>query len=388
MKYNFDELINREKTACYKYDMRKKYFGTDKILPMWVADMDFRTPDFVVEAIKKRVDHEIYAYTYRTDSIYQSVIDWLARRHQWQVKKEWIGFTPGVVPALNMAVLAFTNPGDKIIIQTPVYFPFYSAVKDHDRQLITNPLVLNNGRYEMDFEHLKTQIDSKTRMLILCSPHNPTGNVWKREELLELANICIENNVLIISDEIHADIIFFGHKHIPTATLSEEIAEHVVTLMAPSKTFNFAGLSTSYIIASNPEHFKSLNGMNEKLHLGSGNIFGGVALEAAYNNGDKWLEQLITYLEQNIELAEEFINNELPDIELIKPEATFLLWIDFRNLSLNGKELTQKIIRDAELGLSDGRLFGTDGDGFQRMNIGCPRSIVNKALEQIKNTFV
>jgi cysteine-S-conjugate beta-lyase len=387
MTYNFDEIINRENTACYKYDLREKYFGKKEILPMWVADMDFRTPDFVVEAIKKRVDHEIYAYTYRTDSLYQSVINWLDRRHQWLVKQEWIGFTPGVVPALNMAVLAFTNPGDKIIIQTPVYFPFYSAVKDHDRQLVTNPLVLNNGRYEMDFDHLKSQIDNTTRMLILCSPHNPTGNVWKQDELLELAKICLENNVLIISDEIHADIVFSGHKHVPTAKLSDEIAEHVVTLMAPSKTFNFAGLSTSYIITSNPEHFNRLNGMNEKLHLGSGNIFGGVALEAAYTHGDEWLEQLISYLEKNIEFAGEFINNDLTDIGLIKPEATFLLWIDFRNLLMNGKELTRKIIKDAELGLSDGRLFGTDGEGFQRMNIGCPKSLVKKALDQIKNTF-
>ena len=388
MNYNFDEIIHRENTACYKYDLREKYFGTKEILPMWVADMDFRTPDFIVDAIKKRVEHEVYAYTYRTDSIYQSVINWLYKRHQWQVKKEWIGFSPGVVPALNMAVLAFTAPGDKIIVQSPVYFPFYSAVKDHDRQLVVNPLVLNNGRYSMDYEHLKLQIDNQTRMLILCSPHNPTGNVWRKEELEALVTICIENNILIISDEIHADIIFSGHKHIPTAKLSAEIAEHVITLMAPSKTFNFAGLATSYIVASNPKHFERLNGMNEKLHLGSGNIFGGVALEAAYNHGDEWLGQLIAYLEKNITFSEEFINNELPGIELIKPEATFLLWIDFRKLNLKGKTLTQKMIEKAGLGLSDGRLFGTDGEGFQRMNIGCPASLVKQALVQIKNAFV
>lgn len=388
MNYNFDEIIHRENTACYKYDLREKYFGTKEILPMWVADMDFRTPDFIVDAIKKRVEHEVYAYTYRTDSIYQSVINWLYKRHQWQVKKEWIGFSPGVVPALNMAVLAFTAPGDKIIVQSPVYFPFYSAVKDHDRQLVVNPLVLNNGRYSMDYEHLKLQIDNQTRMLILCSPHNPTGNVWRKEELEALVTICIENNILIISDEIHADIIFSGHKHVPTAKLSAEIAEHVITLMAPSKTFNFAGLATSYIVASNPKHFERLNGMNEKLHLGSGNIFGGVALEAAYNHGDEWLRQLIAYLEKNITFSEEFINNELPGIELIKPEATFLLWIDFRKLNLKGKTLTQKMIEKAGLGLSDGRLFGTDGEGFQRMNIGCPASLVKQALVQIKNAFV
>lgn len=388
MNYNFDEIIHRENSACYKYDLREKYFGSREILPMWVADMDFRTPDFIVEAIKKRVEHEVYGYTYRTDSMYRSVINWLYKRHQWQVKKEWIGFTPGVVPALNLAVLAFTEPGDKIIVQSPVYFPFYSAVKDHGRQLVVNPLVLNNGRYSMDYEHLKQQIDNQTRMLILCSPHNPTGNVWRKEELGALVSICIENNILIISDEIHADIIFSGHKHIPTATLSAEIAEHVVTLMAPSKTFNFAGLATSYIVAANPEHFKKLNGMNEKLHLGSGNIFGGVALEAAYNHGDDWLKQLIAYLEKNIAFSEEFINNELPGIELIKPEATFLLWIDFRKMNLKGKTLTQKMIERAGLGLSDGRLFGTDGEGFQRMNIGCPASFVKQALMQIKNAFV
>ncbi len=388
MDYKFDEIISRDNTACYKYDLREKYFGTKEILPMWVADMDFRTPDFIVEALKKRVEHEIYAYTFRPDSLYESVIDWIERRHQWTVKQEWVGFTPGVVPALNMAVLALTEPGDKIIVQTPVYFPFFLAVKDHGRQLGLNPLVLDKGRYRMDLDNLRAQIDGKTRMLILCSPHNPTGNVWRREELEELVKICIENDILIVSDEIHADIIFHGSKHIPTAALSEEVAEHVITLMAPSKTFNIAGLSTSYIIASNPEHYKKLNGLNEKLHLGSGNIFGSVALEAAYRHGDEWLEQLIVYLENNIALAEEFINNELPGIELIKPEATFLLWIDFRSLATKGKIITDKMVADAGLGLSDGRLFGTDGEGFQRMNIGCPASLVEKALVQIKNTFI
>jgi cystathionine beta-lyase len=239
----------------------------------------------------------------------------------------------------------------------------------------------------MDLDHFKSQIDKRTRMLILCSPHNPTGNVWQKEELLELSKICLENNILIISDEIHADIVFPGHRHIPTASLSDAVAGQVVTLMAPSKTFNFAGLATSYIIASNPELFKRLNGVNEKLHLGSGNIFGSVALEAAYTHGDAWLEQLIAYLEKNIVIAEEFINNELPGIDLIKPEATFLLWLDFRKLKLRGKELVEHMILKAGLGLSDGRLFGDDGDGFQRMNIGCPSDIVIRALNRIRKSF-
>jgi cystathionine beta-lyase len=357
------------------------------ILPMWVADMDFRTPDFVIKAIQQRLKHEILAYTYRSDSVYESVMSWLERRHRWKVHQEWIGFTPGVVPALNLAVLAFTDPGDKIIIQTPVYFPFFTAVKDHDRQLVVNPLILNKGRYEMDLDQLKSQIDSRTRMLILCSPHNPTGNVWRKKELEELAKICIENQILILSDEIHADIVFSGHQHIPLASISEEIAENVVTLTSPSKTFNFAGMSISYFIASNSNHFRRMNGMIEKLHLASGSIFGDVALEAAYIYGDTWLKELLSYLENNVALAEEFINNELPEIELIKPEATFLLWIDFRKLSIEAKVLQQKLIDEAGLGLSEGSMFGSNGLGFQRMNIGCPASTVKKALVSIRDTL-
>lgn len=387
MRYNFDEIINRNNTSCYKYDLKSKYFRTNDILPMWVADMDFKVPECISKAIHDRISHEIYGYSFHNDNVYQSVIDWISKRHNWNIKKEWVAFTPGVVPSLNLAVLAFTNPGDKIIVQTPVYFPFFSAVKDHRRQLINNPLQLKNGRYYMDLANLKKQIDSKTRMIFLCSPHNPTGNVWKREELIDLVKICSEQEILIISDEIHADIVYKPHKHIPTASLLEEISDQVITLMAPSKTFNMAGLSTSYFIASDKTLFKKLNHWVEKLHLSMGNIFGNIAMEAAYRYGEDWLDQLIYYLHGNIRFAEEFINNEMPDIDIINPEATFLLWLDFRKKNIPEKQLNKYMQEEAGLGLSDGLLFGSNGGGFQRINIGCPRSVLEKALKQINHSF-
>jgi len=387
MNYNFDEIINRENTSCLKYDLKSKYFNSSDILPMWVADMDFKVPDCITEAIQKRLSHEIFGYSFHRDTIYESIVNWIYKRHGWKVKKEWIGFTPGVVPALNLAVLAFTSPGDKIIVQTPVYSPFFSAVRDHHRKLIINPLKINGNRYCMDLQHLKNQIDNKTKMLILCSPHNPTGNVWHKKELQELVSLCLEKKVLIVSDEIHADIVFKPNKHLPTAMLSDEISNQVITLMAPSKTFNIAGLSTSYFIASNKGLFQKLNSITEKLHLSMGNIFGDVALEAAYQYGEEWLDQLIYYLTGNIRYAEEFINNELADISLIKPEATFLLWLDFRKKDIPPEQLNKYMQEKAGLGLSDGLLFGPDGKGFQRMNIGCPKSILEKAMQQIKLAF-
>jgi len=387
MKYIFDEIINRNNTSSYKYDLKSKFFQTNDILPMWVADMDFKVPECITEAIRKRSAHEIYGYTYHEESAYQSIIDWNLKRHNWKVQKEWIAFTPGVVPSLNLAVLAFTNPGDKIIVQTPVYFPFFSAVKDHQRKLIINPLQLIDGRYCMDLENLRSQIDDTTKMLFLCSPHNPTGNVWREEELRDLLSLCLEKGILIVSDEIHADIVYKKNRHIPTAILSDEISEQVITLMAPSKTFNIAGLSTSYFIVSNKKLFTRLNRWVEKLHLSMSNIFGTIAMEAAYRHGEEWLEQLLLYLAGNIDFAEEFINNEMTDIFLIKPEATFLLWLDFRRKNIPEKELNAFIQEKAGLGLSDGLLFGSNGSGFQRLNIGCPKSILEKALVQLRHAF-
>jgi cystathionine beta-lyase len=383
MKYNFDEIIDRVGTASYKYDLREKIFKSHDVLPLWVADMDFRTPEFIVNAIQERTRHELFGYSYHPDSQYESIINWILKRHGWNIKKEWIGFTPGVVPALNLAVLAYTRPGDQIIIQTPVYFPFYSAVEDHDRVLIRNPLVLNNGRYEMDFDHLESIITRRAKMLILCSPHNPTGNVWKQNELEQLADICLRKNILILSDEIHADIIYDGHKHIPVAGLSGKVAQNTVTLMSPSKTFNFAGLSTAYFIISDDQLKKQLQQQTDKFHISMGNIFGNVALEAAYNHGESWLVDLIAYLEQNITFTRKFINTHLSNLKLIEPESTFLLWIDFRKTGYSDEEIRKLLIERAHLGLSNGILFGKEGEGFQRVNIGCPRSILEKAYSQL-----
>jgi cystathionine beta-lyase len=387
MQYNFDEIIDRQNTDCFKYDYRKEVFGDASVMPLWVADMDFRVPDFVVREMQKRLSHEIYGYPIRANGIYESVSNWIEKRHQWKIKKEWIGFTPGVVPAFNLALLAFSGPGDKVIIQTPVYHPFYYAINDHNRQLVKNPLQLKNGRYFMDFDLLENQIDEKTRILILCNPHNPTGNVWKKEELETLAKICIKKNVLIISDEIHADIVYPGNKHIPLASISDEISDHVITLMAASKTFNFAGLSTSYYIASNKALYNKLHKTVGSLHIDMGNIFGNIATESAYRYGDKWLAQLISYLMGNIELVGNFINSDLPGIKLIKPEATFLLWVDFRATGYDPAELKRILIEKGKVGLSEGTIFGTEGAGFQRINIGCPRIKLLEAMKNVKKAL-
>ncbi|MFP4288411.1 MAG: MalY/PatB family protein [Bacteroidales bacterium] len=384
--YNFDEIIPREGTHCVKYDLRHDYFGNDKVIPMWVADMDFRTPDFVMEAIRKRAEHEILGYTIHPPSFFQSIIDWNLRRHQWQLKKEWIAFSPGVVPAINMLVMALSNPGDKIIIQPPVYHPFFHAITNHNREIVKNPLVLQNGRFNMDLDDLENKIDEKTKLLILCNPHNPGGSVWKKEELKALGKICKKHNVTIISDEIHADLTLFQNKHIPLASISDELAEITITTMAPSKTFNLAGLGTSYVVSSNPRLLRRYNKVLDQVHVGMGNIFGTVALEAAYTHGDKWLAELLEYVQNNIIYMREFVKTLMPMLDVIVPEATYLVMIDFRKLNLSAKELKKVLIDNAGIGMNDGTTFGTQGRGFQRMNVACPRSVLKQALVRLEMT--
>jgi cystathionine beta-lyase len=388
MKYNFDEIVNRENTASYKYDFRKNNFGTEYVLPMWVADMDLRTPPFILEAIKKRLKHEILGYTFRPDTFFNSIVYWMKKRHGWDIQKEWICFSPGIVTALNIAVLTFSKPGDKIIVQPPVYHPFFSAIKNHNRQLVTNPLKLINGRYSMDFDNLRVKIEPKVKMLILCNPHNPTGNAWKKEELAKLTDICIKHNIIILSDEIHSDLVYKGHLHSPTATLSPEASRNVITCMSPSKTFNLAGLSTSVVIISNENLRKKFNALIEKLHIGSGNIMGMVALEASYTSrGSEWLDRLINYLQNNVDLLINYLKQNTPKIKAIRPEATFLAWLDFRELQMNREQLKRFIITEAKLGLSDGPIFGEEGAGFQRMNIACPKKILLRALESLERAI-
>ncbi len=383
-KYNFDELIERENTNSLKFDWRDKYFGTRNVYPMWVADMDFKAPPAVIEAMKKRLEHEVLGYSFLPENFSHAAVQWMKKRHGWEIKPEWVTYSPGVVPSLNMAVTSLTKPGDKVIVQTPVYYPFFQAVKNNQRIITDNPLELSDGRYRMNPGDLKHKTDRQTRMLLLCSPHNPAGNVWTRDELLDITKICLQNNVLIVSDEIHSDIVFKPNKHVPTASLSEEIADKTVTLMSPTKSFNIAGLMTSIAIIPNKSLRTKFNRTLNNLHMSHGHIFGGIALEAAYSHGEDWLEEMIEYVETNIDFLEKYIKKNIPQIKVIHPEATYLVWLDFRNLPLSTDKIHDFVIKKAGLGLSDGAIFGGNGKGFQRMNIACPRAVLNSSLDKLK----
>lgn len=387
MKYNFDEIIERKGTDCIKYDGLPMFFGADDILPVWVADMDFRTPDFIMDAIRKRLDHEILGYTFRSEAFSNSIINWVKHRHNWEVPKEWISFSPGVVASITSSVLAFTGPGDKVIVQTPVYFPFFESVRGVKRLLIENPLKLLNGRYCFDLEDLESKIDEKAKMLILCNPHNPGGMVWRQDELKALSEICIRHNLIVVSDEIHSDLIFKGNTHIPYPTLSEEAAQNSIVCMAPSKTFNVAGLSTSFVVMPNPDMMKSYEKLMRTLHIHMGNIPGTIALEAAYTHGQNWLNELMEYVEGNYGYLYGFISKNLPGIKVMKPEATYLVWLDFSAYRMNDKQLNKFLIEKAKVGLNNGSRFGRNGNGYMRINIGCPRSIVVEALNRIYEAF-
>jgi len=386
-KYNFNEIIPREGTNCIKYDAREWLFKTNDVLPLWVADTDFRTPDFIAEAIKKRAEHEIYGYTFKPDSYFDAVIGWMKRRHNWTIEKEWISSSPGVVAGLTLAIETFSKPGDGVIVQPPVYFPFFESVKGTKRKMVENPLKIENGRYTLDFEDLRSKIDKNTRLLLLCNPQNPGGMVWTQNELEKLAEICLENNIIVISDEIHSDLVFTGNRHIPFATLSEETAKNSVICMAPSKTFNVAGLASSLVIIPDKTKKARYERALNVGHLGMGNIFGSVALEAAYSNGDKWLDQLLDYLWENYLFLENFITKNLPKVKVMKPEATYLIWLDFREYGMNDEELMQFTVEKAKVGLNNGGRFGTGGDGWLRLNIGCPRSVLEEGLNRLKEAF-
>ncbi len=385
--YNFDEIVARQGTNCLKYDALPLFFKTKEALPLWVADMDFKTPDFIVDAIKKRVEHEIFGYTFKPDSYYEAIIGWMKRRHNWDVKKEWISFSPGVVAGLTFAVETFSKPGDGVIVQPPVYFPFFDCVKGTNRKLIENPLKIENGRYTFDLEDLKAKIDENTKLLMLCNPQNPGGMVWTREELVALTDICIENDIMIISDEIHSDLVYKEHKHIPIASISDKVAQNCMISMAPSKTFNVAGLATSLVIIPNKAKFTSYERAIGVGHFGMGNIFGSVALEAAYTHGDEWLNQTIDYLWDNYLLIEEFIKEKLPRVKVMKPEATYLVWLDFSDYGMKNDELIKFTVENAKVALNDGGRFGTGGDGWLRINTGCPRSILQEALVRLEKAF-
>ncbi|KPU43607.1 cystathionine beta-lyase PatB [Oxobacter pfennigii] len=384
MKYDFDKVIQRQGTSSLKWDYAGERFGNKDLLPLWVADMDFESPEPVVDAVKKRASHGIYGYTGRSMSCHESIINWMKKRHGWGIKMDWLTYTPGVVPALSIAILAFTNPGDKIIVQTPVYYPFFSVIKNNGRQILDNELKLVDGKYTMDFDDLEEKIDSSVKMLILCSPHNPVGRVWSKEELKRLAKICVEKDIIIISDEIHSDIIFKGSRHIPIAALSEEIADRTITCIAPSKTFNIAGLSASVAIISNKGLKKNFDNIVEGLGIASGNVFGITAMEAAYTHGEEWLSELLNYLEDNMNYVKEYIDENIPEIKVDKVEGTYLLWLNCKGLNLSQDELKKFMYGTAGVALNDGTTFGKSGEGYMRMNIGCPRVYLVEGLKRIE----
>ncbi|RNB83186.1 pyridoxal phosphate-dependent aminotransferase [Brevibacillus nitrificans] len=383
MRYDFDKVINRLNTASVKWDEVDRIFGDKDLLPLWVADMDFQVPAPVTDALRARVEHGIFGYTERPESYYEAVIGWMERRHQWSVQKEWICHCPGVVPALSYLVQVFTQPGDKVIIQPPVYHPFTSVVADNGREVVHNPLKYEEGRYFMDFEDLRQKMDPSVKLLILCNPHNPGGRVWTKEELTELGNICLENNVMVISDEIHGDLILKGHKHIPFAAISEEFAQSSIICTAPSKTFNMAGMQTSNIIIPNQEYREAFQKMMSTLVLRMTNTFGVVATEAAYRHGDEWLDQLLVYLQGNLDFLTEYIETHIKGIKVIQPEGTYLVWLDCRELGMDAKGLQEFMGKQAKVAVNQGHVFGPGGEQFIRLNMACPRSLIEEGLERI-----
>jgi cysteine-S-conjugate beta-lyase len=376
MKYDFDTIVDRKGTNSVKYDLSEKLFGTEDVLPMWVADMDFPVAGFILDAIGERLKHPFLGYTFRSDSFSENVASWLERRHGWKVSTHAIGFSPGIVPALNMAVMEYTNPGDSVVVQPPVYFPFFSAISNHGRELAYNQLVRKNGRYEMDLDQLEDLFRKGAKLFFLCNPHNPVGRAWTRDELEKLAALCVKYKLMVISDEIHSDLLLFGNRHIPFASLGEDIADLTLTCMAPSKTFNLAGLYTSVVIASNPEIKKRYEKILDTVHVGGDNILGQVALEAAYTAGEEWLDQLLAYLEDNFRVFCSILNDAVPDLFISPLEATYLAWLDFSFLQLDDVGLKNFIIQKAGLGLNDGPMFGPGGAQHQRLNIACPRKIL------------
>jgi cystathionine beta-lyase len=384
--YNFDKIVDRAGTDNVKYDLREAYFGKADVLPMWVADMDFETPDFIRNAVIQRAKHPIYGYSFRSDTYFKSIIQWVERRHHWRLEKDWILFSPGIVPALNMATLTYTKPGDGILVQPPVYFPFFSAITNHKRKLLENQLVYQDGKYFIDFDDFEKKAKDAS-MFFLSNPHNPVGRLWTEEELRKMGEICLENEVIIIADEIHCDLVLPGFKYTPMATLSEEISRKTVTCIAPSKTFNIAGMSTSSLIIEDEEIRKQFAHTIDHVHVGSGNLFGNMASVAAYTHGDLWLDELLTYIDGNFRLLGDFIANEIPNLKLINAEATYLAWIDFRKTGLSDEEIKHKLLHEAKLGLSPGPVFGSGGEGFQRMNLATPKANVLTALNRLKSVF-
>lgn len=387
MQYDFDKVINRKGTNSLKYDFAKEFGKEEDMLPLWVADMDFQTAQPIRDRLGEILEHGIFGYSDVKEDYYQAVTGWYQKRFGWETKREWIVQTPGVVFALSIAVRACTKEGDAVLIQPPVYHPFFSSVQNNNRRVVTSPLNLKEGHYEIDFEDFEAKIvDNQVKLFILCSPHNPVGRVWKEWELHKLAAICQKHQVLIVTDEIHSDFTYPDYTHRMLAEVCPAYMDSIITCTAPSKTFNLAGLQASNIIIPNPELRGLFRQEMQKIGYSHLNLMGMSACQAAYERGEEWLDQLKEYLAGNLAYVREFLKQELPMLKLIEPEGTYLLWIDFRELGLTEDKLEHLITNQAGLWLDAGSMFGEEGKGFERINIACPRSILEKALLQLKNT--
>ena len=386
MPVDFDTVPNRRGTNCFKYDFAREMGMPEDVLPLWVADMDFPTAPAVLERLHAQAEHGIFGYTGVKDAYFSAVHNWYAQRFSWETQRSWLVTTPGVVFAIAIAIRAFTQKGDAILIQQPVYYPFANKVTENDRQLVVNPLVLKNGRYEMDFADMERKIvDYHVKMLLLCSPHNPVGRVWTKEELLRVGEICQKHGVLVVSDEIHADFTYAGHTHRVFASVKSEFADFTITCTAPSKTFNLAGLQNSNIFIPNRQLRHAYKKELSACGCGGTNCMGMAACQAAYEAGADWLEQLKQYLAGNLAYIRQFLREKLPDIALIEPEGTYLVWLDLRKLGLTEQQQRQLIVQDAKLWLDTGTLFGQGGEGFERINIACPRTTIEQAMQRLEH---
>ena len=382
--YKFDEIIDRSGSGDLKHEALLPRWGRNDLLPLWVADMDFATPDFVVDALKARLSHPIFGYTIEPADYRPTIIDWNESHHGWKIKPEWISFIPGIVKGIGFVVNVFTKPGEKVIIQPPVYYPFRMTPEDNGREVVFNPLRLReDGYYDMDFDNLSEVCDDKCRVLILSNPHNPAGVCWSKETLQRLADFCYEHNIIVISDEIHSDMALFGNRHVPFASVSERAADISITFAAPTKTFNMAGIVSSYVVISNDDLRQRFYGWLKANELDEPTIFAPIATIAAYQKGEEWRKQMLAYVEDNVRFVEDYCREHIPGIRPLRPQASFLVWLNCRGLELSHDKLLELFIDKAHLALNDGEMFGPGGEGFMRLNVGTPRSVLCQALEQL-----
>ena len=382
--YNFDEIIDRSGSGDLKHEALLPRWGRNDLLPLWVADMDFATPDFVVDALKERLNHPIFGYTVDPSDYRPAIIDWIRSHHNWDVKPEWLSFIPGIVKGIGLVINVFTKPDEKVIIQPPVYHPFRLTPEGNRREVVFNPLRRReDGYYDMDFDNLEKVCDDKCRVLVLCNPHNPAGLCWSVDTLKRLADFCYEQHIIVISDEIHSDMALFGNRHVPFASVSEHAADISITFGAPTKTFNMAGIVSSYSIVPNGDLCERFYGWLKANELDEPTLFAPIATIAAFRKGEEWRKQMLAYVEENVNFVENYCKEHIPGIRPLRPQASFLVWLDCNGLGLNHEQLLDLFIDKAHLALNDGEMFGPGGEGFMRLNIGTPRTVLRQALDQL-----